>query len=76
MLRAIRTDYEARTSRGVPVHTFSEEATARAWVKANAGHYDGLTLHCVEYLVNERRVYRPRPSEPLDLAIPAMGARA
>lgn len=76
MLRATRTDYEARNCLGVTVRIFSDVDSGRQWVKDNARLHDGLTLHSVEYLVNERRIYRPRPAKPLDLAIPAMGARA
>ena len=74
MLRTVRTDYEARNRLGVTVRIFGDEHAGRLWVRDNACLHDCLALHCVEHMVSERRVYRPRASvaRPDPLEIPAI----
>jgi hypothetical protein len=53
-------DFEAVTSVGVTVATFSELSLARKWARKNAHRYGGLKVECVTRIVRRQTVYRPR----------------
>lgn len=73
MSRETRTDYAAVNARGVTLHTFSDPAVGRAWVRNHAALHTGLHLREVTITTTSRRMYAP-PSAVVrrnDFAIPA-----
>lgn len=73
MSRQTRIDYAAVNARDVTLHTFSDPAVGRAWVRANAAIHPGLHLREVTITTTSRRMYAP-PSAVVrrnDFRIPA-----
>lgn len=74
MSRQTRIDYAAVNARDVTLHTFSDPAKGRAWVRDNAALHTGLHLREVTITTISRRVYAP-PSvrrQRDEFAIPPM----
>ena len=74
MRRQTNIDYAAVNARDVILHTFSDAAKGRAWVRDNAALHTGLHLREVTVTTISRRVYAPPAvrRQRDDFAIPAM----
>lgn len=72
-MRQTRIDYAAVNARDVTLHTFSDPAVGRAWVRANAGIHPGLHLREVTVTTTSRRIFTVPVSvrHAADLSIPA-----
>lgn len=72
MDRSTKVDYAAVNARGVTLHTFSDAAAGRAWVRANAPLHDGLHLRKVTITTTSDRIYSVPASvrRAADLRIP------